>query len=292
MGNPQFPAVTVGLMAFNEEKYLAKAIESILKQGYPVLELIIGDNASTDSTPDIAAKALAENPSIKILRHERNVGAIENFNRLVRAGTGKYFVLAGAHDLWSENYLAELVAGMEARPGAVHAFGLTAWIDGDGKPVETWSGFTDTSDFDAFRRFWFAVFGNQNSMYGIYRMDALRKTRLQRQIVGSGLVLLSELALLGEFAFVNGPVWFRRINRDPESRKQRLKRYRRILYNRKRFHILPHWIIPWELFLAIIRTRIGFVNRILLLFSLPAVFLLLFRNLMTDIGDLFGITGK
>ena len=44
------PVVSIGMPVYNAERYLARAVDSLLKQDYPDLELIISDNASTDGT--------------------------------------------------------------------------------------------------------------------------------------------------------------------------------------------------------------------------------------------------
>jgi glycosyltransferase involved in cell wall biosynthesis len=52
-GNTRDPRVTVGMAVYNGADFVAEAIESILDQIFRYVELVIADNASTDSTPDI-----------------------------------------------------------------------------------------------------------------------------------------------------------------------------------------------------------------------------------------------
>ena len=73
------PRISIGLPVYNAEKYLRHALDAILLQTFEDFELIICDNASTDSTAGICASyALADN-RIRFYRNDRNLGAAENF---------------------------------------------------------------------------------------------------------------------------------------------------------------------------------------------------------------------
>ena len=93
----QKPRVTVGLPVFNGENYLAEALDSLLTQSFENFLLIISDNASTDSTQKICTDYSAKDPRIRYVRLDTNVGAAENYNRLVDVAEGDYFKWA-AHD--------------------------------------------------------------------------------------------------------------------------------------------------------------------------------------------------
>jgi glycosyltransferase involved in cell wall biosynthesis len=82
--------------AYNSEKYIGRAIESILTQTHEDLELIIGDDCSTDSTWDIIREYARKDPRIKAFRNDVNSGAAATTNRGVEMAT------------------AELIAGMDS----------------------------------------------------------------------------------------------------------------------------------------------------------------------------------
>ena len=261
------PFVTIGLMVYNEEKYIALAIASILEQDYSNYEIIIADNASTDRTGEIALKYADRDSRIKYFRHAQNIGALDNFNFLVRNANGKYFVLAGGHDLWSQNYITALTDALENHPGAVLAHAPTSWLDDSGQHLNKRTGFIDTSGLDSVARFNLVMWNNQHAMYGLYRLSVLRETRLQMQFVGSGILMLCELALQGDIILAPEAMWYRRMNRKPESREDRLKRYHKILFRKPRPIFLTHWLIPWYLFTSTFRGKIPFGIRFLLMLS-------------------------
>ena len=78
--NSHNPKISVGIPVYNGEKFIRKSIESVLRQTYRNFELIISDNASTDSTSDICTEFLTKDSRIKFVRQDKNMGPIWNFN--------------------------------------------------------------------------------------------------------------------------------------------------------------------------------------------------------------------
>ncbi len=92
------PELTIGIPVFNGEKFLHKKITSILQLGYENFELIISDNASNDKTKEICQSFL-EDKRIKYFYHEKNMGAVKNFEFILKKTTGKYFMWSAVDDL-------------------------------------------------------------------------------------------------------------------------------------------------------------------------------------------------
>jgi len=95
-------------MVYNEEKDLDEAIESIYEQNFDNIEILIGNNASTDNSTSIIEAYTKKDSRIVHINRKRNIGALQNWNDLVDRASGEYFVLAGGHDKWSLNYLKNL----------------------------------------------------------------------------------------------------------------------------------------------------------------------------------------
>jgi len=279
--------VTVGLMVYNEGKYLNQTIESILNQTYTNFQVIIADNCSTDGTEEFASEYVKKNKNILYHRHEENIGALENYNWLVRNAKSEYFVLAGAHDAWSTNYLEALLSALERDKEAVLAYAPTTWIDDRGNQViEKKTGYIDSSGYSEIARFNMYIWSDQHALYGMCRRDALLKTRLQKKIVGSGAVLLAELSLSGSFVIVPEARWKRRITRKPETRNQALDRYAKSLFVSDKVHILPHWRIPIGYYDAVIRADLTIPKKLVLIMCVGNVFILRRNDLWLDIVDL------
>ena len=281
VNNP--PLVTIALLAYNEEKYLAETLESLLQQDFSDYEIIIGDNASEDNTGTIAQEFAENYSKIRHFRHPHNIGAQQNFNSLVKAANGKYFVLAGAHDLWSKNYLDVLVDALEKTPDAVLSYALTAWINEEGNPINKPTGFIDTSEYNTVARFNLIMWSTHHLVYGLYRLSALRKTRVHLVMFGKLAIMLGELSILGSFIVVPQATWHRRTNRKLETREERLARYSTMFFSKKRKLILPHWGIPFYYFTSVLRAKVSFGNRLLLLLSVPSSFIIYSHLLLYDL---------
>ncbi len=216
--------VTVAMTIYNEERWLRQAIESLLEQSYMDLEILILDNASTDGSSAIAAEFAEREPRVQHIRHERNLGANENYHQGVLRAGGEYFLMAAGHDLWNTNYVETLVGALD-RSEAVLAFGANAMIDEEGAPLPPRADFCSTENVrSAVRRFNLYMWADQLPLYGLIRTSALRSVRTNLQILAGGQVLLQELAILGEFVYRPDAVFFWRSVRPRERQEDRSSR--------------------------------------------------------------------
>ena len=119
--NPR-PLVSVLMTAYNRDKFIAEAIESVLASSFKDLELIIVDDCSTDKTLDIAKTFQQIDTRIKVFRNEENLGDYTNRNIAATYATGKYIKYLDADDTIYPHGLEVMVAAMEKYPNA--AFGI------------------------------------------------------------------------------------------------------------------------------------------------------------------------
>ena len=110
------PLVSIGLPVYNAERHLAKALDSLLAQDYESFELIVSDNASTDSTQEICTSYAKRDSRLRYHRAEHNMGAIWNFNRVFELATGEYFMWAAHDDLRDPRYVSACLAAMQSHP--------------------------------------------------------------------------------------------------------------------------------------------------------------------------------
>ncbi len=117
--------VSVLLLTYNHQKYIAEAIQSVVNQKTNFdYEILIGDDCSTDGTCEIVNSFISKNPNlIKAIRSENNVGAIRNEKRLMDASKGKYIAFLEGDDYWTDPLkLQKQVDFLDANPdyGLVH----------------------------------------------------------------------------------------------------------------------------------------------------------------------------
>ena len=103
MPSEKKPLVSIVMIAYNVEKFISAAIESVLAQKVNfTYELVIGEDCSTDRTRQIALNFQREHPDkIKVLYHKKNLGLTPNCVATHNACTGKYIALLDADDFWT-----------------------------------------------------------------------------------------------------------------------------------------------------------------------------------------------
>lgn len=240
------PRVSIGLPVYNGERFLAESIQSILAQTFTDLELILCDNASTDSTAEICRSFAAQDSRVRYYRNERNIGAMPNFNRVFRLSRAPYFKWVAHDDAHHPRYLEECVRVLDERPEVVICHAATRVIDAQGREVLTFDQGEDAGLLshpagglvvprervydpadrrldspDVAHRFLDVLIRTTwcFDMFGVMRADDLRRSPLHQSFYGSDRVLLADMALRGAFATVPETLFFRRYHAGQSSSK-------------------------------------------------------------------------
>jgi glycosyltransferase involved in cell wall biosynthesis len=98
------PKVSICVITYNHERYLRRAIESILEQEIDIsMEIIISDDCSTDHTREIIREYADKQPQLfRAILREQNVGPAKNFLELLQAATGNYIAYLEGDDYWND----------------------------------------------------------------------------------------------------------------------------------------------------------------------------------------------
>jgi glycosyltransferase involved in cell wall biosynthesis len=208
--------ITIGLPVYNGEDFVDAAITSLRAQEFTDFELIVSDNASTDRTQSICERHAQADARIRYLRADQNRGAAWNYNRLVELASGRYFKWQAHDDLCLPRFLSSCVETFERAPDSVVlVYPRAEIIDAQGNPLPKYRPESlDARAREPHRRL-ATVLRNLNMacpVFGLMRVDALRKTRLIGSFVASDYVLLAELAMLGEIWEVPETLFQRRIH--------------------------------------------------------------------------------
>ena len=115
----QYPLVSVCMIAYNVEPYIAKAIEGVLSQKteFP-FELVIGEDCSKDNTRQICEAFAAQYPGIiHLLASDVNHGMAGNYARTLAQCRGKYIAVCDSDDIWVDPWkLQQQVRFLEENP--------------------------------------------------------------------------------------------------------------------------------------------------------------------------------
>ncbi len=110
------PMISVIMPVYNAEKYVAQAIESILKQTYSDFEFIIVDDCSTDNSYEILQSYAANDARIRLFKNDVNSKLPKTLNFGISQANGKYIARMDADDISLPERFAQQVGFMDANP--------------------------------------------------------------------------------------------------------------------------------------------------------------------------------
>jgi len=205
------PKISVGLPVYNGEEFLRKRIDSVLDQTFSDFELIISDNASTDSTSTICREYAKKDNRIRYIRQEKNIGMTPNFYFLLQEAKSDYFVWAAVDDLWHPAFLEKNVSVLESNNEVVGSISKLTLYDESAdlfkkekeflkrirltyRPYGTYSlsGPYEKKIRTCLKKFPYQLF------YGVYRTDELRKSIIQQYFVSDTFAVVLNLLKYGD----------------------------------------------------------------------------------------------
>jgi glycosyltransferase involved in cell wall biosynthesis len=101
--------ISVVLCTYNGSLFLAEQVRSILLQTYPITELIIADDASTDNTYALIQEIAKTDTRIQFSRNETNLGFSANFSKALCSASCELIAISDQDDIWHERKLETLV---------------------------------------------------------------------------------------------------------------------------------------------------------------------------------------
>ncbi len=101
--------ISVIMLTYNHEKYVEKAVQSVCaQQGDFQLEIIIGDDCSTDNTAEVIDELAAKHKEIKIFRPEKNIGMHANLKKCLSLAEGDYISMCEGDDWYISPYKLQM----------------------------------------------------------------------------------------------------------------------------------------------------------------------------------------
>ncbi|MBZ0245314.1 MAG: glycosyltransferase [Cyclobacteriaceae bacterium] len=93
------PLVSVICLCYNHARYVVEAMQSVIGQTYPAVELIVVDDASTDNSVEVIKRFVKGKEQIKFISLEQNVGNCAAFNKGLELSSGAYIIDLAADDV-------------------------------------------------------------------------------------------------------------------------------------------------------------------------------------------------
>lgn len=211
--------ISVGFPVYNGERWLAGAITSLLEQTHPDLEIIISDNASTDSTAEIVKGFADRDARIRYIRHPRNMGGAFNHDFVLYEATAPYFRWYAYDDFMDPRCLELCAAALDsADESTVLAWAQTVYLDSGDNPMDEtakglyWDNSTSVTRVNSLlgRPTDESLIRLCDPIYGLMRREVLTGIRPNGKYQSSDTVQLVELAMDGGWTFVPDAIFYRR----------------------------------------------------------------------------------
>jgi glycosyltransferase involved in cell wall biosynthesis len=192
------PLVSVGIPTFNRLIMLRRAVESVLAQDYPNLEVVISDNASTDGTPTWCEEIARRDRRVRFVRQPTNVGAFANFARVFELSRGGLYMVLGDDDWLDPSYVSRCSNVLLADPELATVCGTPRMYRDDeflyqGRKMNLVQG-TSTERLAAY--FW--QVGENVPFHGLMRRTVLMSLPAVPQVLAGDWLFVAWLAFLGK----------------------------------------------------------------------------------------------
>ena len=206
---PAMPRVSVLMAAYNAERYIDQAIESLLAQTYQDWELIVVDDGSTDSTGSRVQVWAQRDARIRFYHNEKNIGIGPTRKRALDLAQGIYAAVLDSDDVALPEWLAARVDCLNRHPEVVVVSGSRIVIDENGKRVRI---IHERASPEVLR--WQLLFGNP-----ISQPSCMFRVAEARQVGGylaepylEDWDLFAKLSELGQIAHVDTPLMMYRVH--------------------------------------------------------------------------------
>lgn len=113
------PLVSVCIPTYNHANVVADALRSAMAQTYDSVEILVIDNASTDTTSQVVADVAGGDARVRYVRNETNLGMVGNFSACIFAARGNYIKFLCADDLLMPDCVVAMVDAFESHPETV-----------------------------------------------------------------------------------------------------------------------------------------------------------------------------
>lgn len=210
------PLVSIGMPVYNGERFIRKALDSLLCQTYENFELIISDNGSTDRTHEICLEYSIKDKRVRYYRNEINMGAAWNFTRVFELSSAEYFMWSSHDDGWDPRYIKSCIEAFNMSDDIILVGTACESIDPETeKVIFTDRGFSTIGikPDSRFMLYKSNIHGGRHIggiFYGLYKRSVLSNAMPMKKVVATDHLILAELCFYGEFVTIQENLMFKR----------------------------------------------------------------------------------
>lgn len=204
------PRLVICVPCYNEAAYLEQTLQSVVDQDADDFAVLVCDNASSDTTGEIARSFCDRDNRFHYYRQPKNVGAISNFTFARHSTESPYILRLGGHDVLAPDCISYHMRTLDRRPEVSVSLSTHVWIDEHGKRMWVVKDGDQEND-SPFRRYIAAVGGNSHNTAAnsVIRRSALHGYELA-PVVGTDKIMASHLAFHGKCSNTDDVLYKRR----------------------------------------------------------------------------------
>jgi len=193
------PKVSIGMPLYQAEATLCRALDSVLSQTFANIEIIMSDNASSDTTSKICQKYAASDSRIKYTQQSINIGAMNNFKFVLNEACGEYFMWAAHDDVWSPDFILSNLVFLQANPDFVASISPVRFEDGNFEPNQMGDSPLIGRPFERIEECLGYPWHANSRFYSLFRTDHLQKCPyLGADFFGADWVIIIHCLLHGK----------------------------------------------------------------------------------------------
>ena len=215
--------VSIGVPLYNAEKFIHKKLNSLLSQTHKNFELVISDNGSTDLTSKICQEYSKKDPRIVFFKQEKNIGAWNNFNFVLKKAKNEFFLWSAADDVILPEFIEEKIKILKSNKRIACSVSKMILFGESTSELEINS---KDSSIDKRKKEFIKKFGNMNTfpasgeyeerikkyiknmrhnqiIYGIFRTDQIKKSFVKDAILGQDACTIFNILKFGELFVID-----------------------------------------------------------------------------------------
>ena len=135
MERKSFGLISIIMAAYNAEKTIVHAIESVLNQTYLHFELLVVNDCSTDRTAELVKEIAARDKGVRLINNQKNSGVSFTRKHGLDEARGEWIAILDSDDAWAPEKLEKQIA-LQEKTNADLLFTGSAFMDADGKPID------------------------------------------------------------------------------------------------------------------------------------------------------------
>lgn len=135
MSHEDFGLISIIMAAYNAEKTIEQAINSVLNQTYPDFELLVVNDCSNDRTVELVENIEAKDSRVRLISNAKNSGVSYTRKHGLEEAKGSWIAILDSDDAWAPEKLEKQI-DLQKRMNADLLFTGSAFMDSDGRPID------------------------------------------------------------------------------------------------------------------------------------------------------------